>query len=274
MKRRKIIKDVSVIHDFYRNKDLVANYERERFFSFVGRLTTIMEMEALLNTLKQIRPQELLEIAVGTGRISKHMDFFDGAVGIDTSSEMLKYATKDMPDNRWNFCKADVFNMPFEDESFDCVVTFRLIRHFTKEERKKAYQEINRVLRKNGFLIMDVLNEDVGIVAKSIKKLKKIFRFILRKVRNDGYGKHQEIYDVTYIFADFEKEITESGFQIIKKSGIICKYSVYFPFDILSRVKFLRRVIELTMLPLGSYIEHAHQQRAKHCDSWVVVVEK
>ena len=261
MKKRDTIKGINVIHDFYRNKDLVANYERERFLSFVGQLT---------DTLRRIQPSKLLEVAVGTGRISKRMEFFDGAVGIDTSSEMLKHATKNVQSNRWNFCNADIFNMPFKDESLNCIVTFRLIRHFTDEERKEAYQEINRVLRKNGSLIMDVLNEDVGISAKIFKKTKKKFKFILRKVGNTEYGKYQEIYDTRHQFTDFEKEFTESGFKIVKKTGIVCTYNVYIPFDVLSRVKFLRWIIAPIVLPLGIHIEHAYQRRAKHCDSWLL----
>jgi len=52
-----------------------------------------------------------------------------------------------------DFIKADMFNMPFEKESFDILFNAGVIEHFNKKERTDAFAEYSRILKKDGMYI-------------------------------------------------------------------------------------------------------------------------
>jgi ubiquinone/menaquinone biosynthesis C-methylase UbiE len=272
-----IIKGTESIRKRYR-QDVIANeYERARFSSFLGKLTHDMELEAIKSALEQIHPSKLLEIAVGPGRISKNLDFFDMAVGIDTSNPMLKIAKKNVENQRWNFLNADAMNMPFCSESFDAIVTFRLIRHFTKEERARAYRGVYRVLKKDGILIMDALNDETGIITKTFDN---VYRTVARLITGK---KDDTIYDVKYQKRELEKELMEARLQLKSITGIIHGYNLYFPlnlpFEVLRYAKkdkcSLYKIALGRLLSLAIKIEH-HRTKKNETNghSWVIVCVK
>ncbi|KKQ04143.1 MAG: Methyltransferase type 11 [Parcubacteria group bacterium GW2011_GWA2_36_24] len=51
------------------------------------------------------------------------------------------------------FIEADVFNIPFTDESFDGICDFGLLENLHKEDWETYVNEINRVLRSGGFYL-------------------------------------------------------------------------------------------------------------------------
>lgn len=57
-----------------------------------------------------------------------------------------------------NFVLGSVFNMPFDNESFNLVFNTGVLEHFTFEERRKAIIEMARVTKKNGFIIIALPN--------------------------------------------------------------------------------------------------------------------
>jgi ubiquinone/menaquinone biosynthesis C-methylase UbiE len=81
------------------------------------------------------------------------------AYGIDISEDALNqaksFATKYSLD--MEFSKADMRELPFEDEFFDLVFSYNSSIHLTKTDTKKAVKEMLRVLKKGGFLCMNFL---------------------------------------------------------------------------------------------------------------------
>jgi len=74
--------------------------------------------------------------------------------GGDFCDELLSIAKKHESEN-CRFEKVDARNMPFEDQSFDCVVTERcLINIRDWEEQKQAVAEVARVLKQGGHYVM------------------------------------------------------------------------------------------------------------------------
>lgn len=271
------IKGLKDLRDQYRQPEFVDRYEKKRFSSFLGKLTHDMEIKATKSVLEPIHPSKLLEIAVGPGRISKDIDFFDVGVGIDTSKPMLEIAKKYVRDNRWDFLNADVMKMPFHNNSFDAIVTFRLIRHFTKEERIRAYQEIRRVLIDGGILIMDALNNNTGIITKLFDK---IYIFATRLIT----GTSETTYDCRYTREELKKELLEAGFELKSIHGIVHTYNLYFllnlPFDAVRYIKMKRKkdvgniYIKLRdkLLSIASGIEKSLNKKDTY--SWVIICQK
>jgi ubiquinone/menaquinone biosynthesis C-methylase UbiE len=96
---------------------------------------------------------KILDIGSGTGVLLNHIGIKpDNYVGLDISEKMLEISSSKFPNHK--FVKGTMSNMPFDDESFDCVIS--LFGSFSYSlNHLKTLQEIKRVLKPNGkFLIM------------------------------------------------------------------------------------------------------------------------
>ena len=100
---------------------------------------------------------KLLDVPVGTGVFTAakyvRMNRAD-IICLDYSQDMLKQARVRFREERIGNCRliqGDVGALPFDDESFDIVLTMNGFHAFPDKE--KAYSEVNRVLRPGGCLI-------------------------------------------------------------------------------------------------------------------------
>ena len=96
----------------------------------------------------------LLEVPVGTGVLSlphyRHMKSAD-ITCLDYSEQMLQQArtsplAKDL--DNVTFTQGDVGHLPYQDNSFDCVLTLNGLHAFP--DKDAAFQETHRVLRDDG----------------------------------------------------------------------------------------------------------------------------
>lgn len=88
------------------------------------------------------------------------------SAGVDIKENILKNVNCELiegdtnkefaiEDNVYYF---DLFNLPFEDNTFDKVLIVANLHHSSIDERNLIYKEINRILKQNGcFVIGDVL---------------------------------------------------------------------------------------------------------------------
>ena len=112
--------------------------------------------QALLGLLPAAIPR-LLDIGTGTGRLLELVaDRADRALGVDASREMLTLARARLAERglagRCAVRQADMYRLPFEDESFD-VVALQMVLHYA-EEPGAALAEAARVLRPDGRLLI------------------------------------------------------------------------------------------------------------------------
>lgn len=135
--------------DYY---DVFAeNYEQRRHFGYHAMLD---EMETEL-----VRPHlpgaELLEIGCGTGLILQRLrPYCRRAVGIDLSPGMLRKAR----DRGLDVVEGDASVLPFEDERFDVVVSFKVLPHV--DDLSTALSEAARVTRPGGRLFLEFYNRN------------------------------------------------------------------------------------------------------------------
>jgi ubiquinone/menaquinone biosynthesis C-methylase UbiE len=92
----------------------------------------------------------VLEIGVGTGLNLPHYPPVDELVAADPSEPMLRRARRRAAETgrEVTFVEALAEQLPFEDDSFDTVVSMLVL--CTVENQQRALQEIRRVLRPNG----------------------------------------------------------------------------------------------------------------------------
>jgi ubiquinone/menaquinone biosynthesis C-methylase UbiE len=113
----------------------------------------------LAQRVQALKPQSILEIAAGTGVVTRAMAASLPAttriVVTDLNQPMLDYAKAKLTgDARLTWQQADAQNLPFEDGSFDVVVCQFGAMFFP--DKVKAYGEAHRVLRPGGRYVFNV----------------------------------------------------------------------------------------------------------------------
>jgi ubiquinone/menaquinone biosynthesis C-methylase UbiE len=82
-------------------------------------------------------------------------------IGVDVSPEAIK--TADLKYNKPNleFQLVDGINLPFEDNSFDVIISFQVIEHLVDYDT--YFKEVQRVLRLDGILLLTTPNAEIRL---------------------------------------------------------------------------------------------------------------
>lgn len=102
---------------------------------------------------------KILEAGCGSGRHSCALsNRARRVIALDYSINALKLAgfISRKTGREINRIRADIFNLPFSDNSFNFVFNEGVIEHFTKKKRQKAVKEMARVLDKGGKTVLFV----------------------------------------------------------------------------------------------------------------------
>lgn len=127
--------------------------------SKLGTFVDNVETELALSRFKPKAGMKILDVGCGTGNFSiKLAEMGCEVVGIDVSEEMLDKARKKANEKGLNikFEIMDVYNLNFSDKTFDGVFSMAAFE-FIKEPQK-AYNEMYRVLKNNGHLLIGTIN--------------------------------------------------------------------------------------------------------------------
>lgn len=100
--------------------------------------------------LEKKKDIKILDVGCGTGSAFNFLSPFGEITGIDISDEALKFAKK----KKINIKKGNITDLPFPNSSFDLVVCFDVLYHAYVKDCKKAIMEMNRVLKKDGILLL------------------------------------------------------------------------------------------------------------------------
>jgi SAM-dependent methyltransferase len=133
---------------FYRQPDVVATYDRQRFSGASGERVSRREIDLALDMLPPTGT--VLDLACGTGRVAAALrDRRQMAVGLDYSPPMaLRAADLGVP-----AVVGDAFGTPFPDAAFDAVVSLRFAFHYA--ELGPLLEEMRRVTREDGVAVLD-----------------------------------------------------------------------------------------------------------------------
>ncbi len=104
-------------------------------------------------------PTKILDVATGTADVAIALSqrLHDAQItGIDLSEGMLAIGRKKVNkaglNQRIDLLQADCLNLPFPDNSFDCITVAYGVRNF--EHLLEGYKEMTRVLRKGGRIVV------------------------------------------------------------------------------------------------------------------------
>jgi len=153
-------KDAETYYD-----EFASWYERERgrgYHAFLDRME--LSVAAPL-----VRNQEILEAGCGTGLILEGLArLAKRAVGVDISAGMLEKARE----RGLDVVKGSVTDLPFGDDSFDAVLSFKVLAHVP--DLRRALSECARVTRPGGHMILEFYNRQS--IRHLVKRLKPAHR--------------------------------------------------------------------------------------------------
>jgi ubiquinone/menaquinone biosynthesis C-methylase UbiE len=112
------------------------------------------EVAALRTTLESLRFGSFLDVACGTGFLTRSLQ--GSVTGLDQSASMLAVARSRMP--RASFVRGDGLAMPFRSDQFDCLVMGHFYGHLDAEARRLCLAEARRVSK--SLLIIDAAQHD------------------------------------------------------------------------------------------------------------------
>ena len=99
------------------------------------------EVDALTATLDALPPARTLDVACGTGFLTRHLP--GEVVGLDQSERMLAVAGSRLPDAE--LVRGDALALPFEAGSFERLFTSHFYGHLDSAGRKRFLHEVRRV---------------------------------------------------------------------------------------------------------------------------------
>lgn len=107
-----------------------------------------------------VQDKIVLDAACGTGYGSGMLaQYATHVYGLDISEEAIGYANENYGQENITFIQGSIEKLPFEDDTFDIVISFETIEHVITEVQDEFLKEIKRVLKPTGFLIMSTPNK-------------------------------------------------------------------------------------------------------------------
>jgi SAM-dependent methyltransferase len=131
----------------------------ERLTSAYGGQTEIEHLHRYLLARELCREKDILDVASGEGYGTALLaQVARTATGIEIAQDAVEHAVASYSRPNLRYHQGDARTLRLPDASFDVVISFETIEHFTEHER--FLLEIRRVLRSGGLLIVSTPDRD------------------------------------------------------------------------------------------------------------------
>lgn len=173
----------------------------------VEKSPIFMDKKRKISTFLSKKKGKLLSVGFGTGAIEKEVRRLNNEIelfGIDISNKAVENLSNS---TTGFFIKGDILKIPFKSSFFDFILALDVLEHISPTKTFNGYQELKRVLRKNGFLILSVpLNENLEKMVAEERNLNSHVRvytpeILKAELKTFGFTLVKEIY--LYAFYKF-----------------------------------------------------------------------
>lgn len=121
-----------------------------------SRQAKARKIEAILSTKLKLTDARVLDVGAGSGIIANHMS---QCVGPDGQVVAVDVMDQRQVQNGFRFVQVTDTRLPFEDASFDVVISNHVMEHVGNHHAQLTHlTEINRVLKENGMCYIAVPN--------------------------------------------------------------------------------------------------------------------
>jgi len=143
----------SKVISFYdeKSREFYADLPKSPYEFYRQNLITNSLLEEALKGIPENKKLKVLDLGCGNGYFTikalvKNKNF--QVTGSDISKGMIAVSKKHFPEA--SYCINDAMQLPFKDASFDFIISRELIEHLP--DPVKCFEEVNRVLKKDGFV--------------------------------------------------------------------------------------------------------------------------
>lgn len=136
-------------YEEWRSTEKVEKYHRKRYKSFDQKIVDKLEKRIVRNIFNKYNiTGDILDIPCGYGRFHPLLNNFGEIHAADNGKLIAKYQEENIGLSK-STTVCDAAKMPYENNIFDAVFSFRLIQHIhSSNERIAIYNEFNRVSKK------------------------------------------------------------------------------------------------------------------------------
>lgn len=148
---------------------------------YKNRYIIELRNRAILNKLDQPKEARILDFGCGSGNLSELLSEEGFNVsGLDISSELIKLARERQHKNKWDVYQYDGDIFPFENNSFDAIITYVVLNHILNDSQfEETLSELYRVLKPGGQIIaIEQASRNITISKDGSKKQRKLSYFI------------------------------------------------------------------------------------------------
>ena len=158
----------------------------------------------LLQAQNVSAPSQILDLGCGAGTYVRFLaNLGHWVVGLDYSLPSLSRAVAVDPRRAGQYLAGEAYELPFENDQFDLIVSLGVLQAVTHPER--ALDEMTRVLRPTGLLVVEFLNAfELIALSKGLRD-----RILRRRP-------HIHTYSPLVVHRWF----LERGFQSIQRAGV------------------------------------------------------
>lgn len=197
------------------------NHLAERWYTAQDDPIALLRAEAsfrnpwILRRILELAPNsngspKVLDVGCGGGFLSNYLAKEGLSVtGIDLSESSLAIATRKDETRTVNYIKANAYEMPFEDGSFDVITSTDFLEHV--DEPKRVLREVARCLKTGGLFFFHTFNRTMLANLLAIKSLEWF-------VKNTPKNLH--VIDYFISPQDLLDWLDELGFETIELRGI------------------------------------------------------
>ncbi len=181
----------------------------------------IIAIKAFLDNIKKI--SNIIEVGAGFGRLTPSYIYRGKKITLlDSSSRLLRIARERLPENKVKFVHSKLETLPqkINSNTADLVILVRVLHHI--DDIDKAFEIINKVLKKNKYLILEFANK-CHWKAATYEFLRGNITFLHDIFPKDIHGKKSK--KTTLPFRNYHPDIIiekleKSGFKILQVRSV------------------------------------------------------
>ncbi len=194
------------LDEFY--KSGISRWAEETISGY-KEFASIRKFEVIVSIIRKLNPENILDVGCGGGLFIKELQRYGHKIiGTDISYNLLSK----IKENKI-LLSAKISSLPFKDKTFSGILCTEVLEHIL--DINKSLQELKRVLKPDGYLIITVpnlhcydgLEGATGIITRSIKIINCIRKTMgLSEIYQFGYNTHLHKHPPWEWRKIFEKE--------------------------------------------------------------------
>jgi len=150
---------------------------------------------------------KLLDFGCGPGIMSEF--FGENYIGIDIDKTRINYAIQKYPDKTFILTAPNNYILPFPDNYFEIILFNDTLHHIDNDTISRLLPELNRILKKGGFIIIREPKKDTNIFTY----------FITELFENGNYVRTSQEYKNIFESFDIVSEISNN--EIIREYYVL-----------------------------------------------------